>query len=317
MIWSVFLLATGLFATLTAGEATAQSYVRLSPSSDLHCVYLPNGKTLIARQTDNGYRTTSFKSATKFTAKNLSSARKDIQKANGLIKKIQKQASENIFPIKLNPKEVKAVSKFYIDGELSGDIPQSPLENIAKIEAVKNDLTLEIFYQTELIKLIKKCKKKEVPSPGTLSTIFVNIRVSPSNAEKDSSGSGLTAVLAIVPPFIALKSPYLCYDHPRQGTRYRGASSNPCFINGLFYQDKDPATCNSLISRDAKGNPNYYFAFLEEYGFTYKDHRPGQNFADRAKGAEAVLRTNPIYGWGSSVAYATVGNVDACQQSIF
>lgn len=315
---NIFCFATVLSTLLLfSAEATAQIYVPLSPNSDLRCIYLPNGKTLIARENSRGYKKLSFETAIKSTAKNLSKDRKLVKQLNELIKDIQGQSSRGIFPIQLNAKEVKAIGRFYVAGELGADIPLSPADNITKLESVRGTFASNIVFETELIKLIQKCKKKQVPSPGTLETIFVNIKSDPYDAKNDLSGSGLVVVYAKVPAYLVRLAPSLCYDHPRQGTRYMSASSVPCVSRGLFYQDSDPSTCDNLIERDSKGNPEFYLAFMEERNFFFKERAGATTFEQAAKGAEADLRTNPIYGWSDSVNYVYVRNIDDCQQSLF
>jgi hypothetical protein len=299
---------------LTALPTHAQLYNPLSPNSDLTCVYLPNGKTQLARATDAGYSSIGFKRATKQTAKRISKLRKKARQVTRMMKKLKRQQKKGIFSIDLKPKEVKAVSKFYLQGELSSDIPASINDNIEKLDQVRKIFYNEIEYEKELIKLIKKCRKREVPSPGTFETIFVNIMQYDWNAERDSSGGGYVVVFAKVPAFIRNRYSYLCYDHPRQGTRYKGATTDPCYYELLSH--KDPDTCNNLIEYNSKGQPEYYLALMEKRNFYFKNRPGAPSFEQAAKAAEANLRTNPIYGWSDSVAYAAVG-VNSCNQSVF
>ncbi len=295
--------------------AFGQTYSKLSPNSDLYCVYLPNGKTRIAVGKGDTYKTMGFKRAQKRTAKNSSRNRVKARKITRLIKKLQRQQNSGSLSINLNPKDVKAVQKFYLQGDLDIEVSPSISENIAKLESIRSTFYNNVDFNREIIKLIKKCKRREVPSPGTLPTMFINVMTSKWNAEHDSSGSGYVIVAAVVPAYIALQYPYLCYDHPTQSTRYDKATTDPCYAEGIKnFLTED---CANIVDRDSKGRPEFYLAALDKRNFYFKNRPGAASFTEAAAAAEVKLRTDDIYGWGDSVPYVTVPNIDACKSSAF
>lgn len=309
----LFLLS--LFSLLVTPQVSfAQEYVPLSPNSDLVCIYLTNGKTKLVRETGSGYKNVKFKKAIRQTAKDLRKARGKYRQTTKLLRQFQKQAENGGTIPKLRRTEVKKIAKILqIDKAdlLSRTLP----DLIAKVESSQENYRLGILFETEIIELIKKCKKRNIPSPGTFETRFVNILQHPYNAERGSSGTGYVVVFAVIPAYIGRTAPLLCYDHPAQGVRYESASSDPCFTETL--SSNDPDTCDNLIEYDDKGNPNYYLALLEKRNFFFQERAGGISFNEAASIKEADLRTNPIYLWNDSVRYATVDSVNDCKQSLF
>ncbi|MCB0353922.1 MAG: hypothetical protein KDD64_10370 [Bdellovibrionales bacterium] len=308
-------LFVGAILLLSPALSFAQTYSRLSPNSDLYCVYLPNGKTQIAIGKGNSYRHLNFKSATKRTAKDTSLRRRKAKTLTKLIKKLEKQRASGGITANLTPKEVKTAQKFFLEGELPTEVSASISDNIQKFELIRATYYNDIRYNRELIKLIRNCRKRKVPSPGTFETIFYNVMTSNWNAEHDSSGSGYVLVLAKVPAYIATRYSYLCYDHPTQSTRYKVASTDPCYAEGIKnFLTED---CANIVERDSKGRPEFYLAALDKRNFFFKNRPNATSFQQAASNAETALRTGDIYGWGDSVPYAVVNNADACQQSAF
>lgn len=310
----IFILAA--FVLISSDFSYAQSYVPLSPSSDLNCVYLPNGKTLIANKTDKGYKNTAFKSATKKSAKSLSKTRTKAKKVNQILKKLKSGQAKGAFDVQLKPKELDVLKQFFFDGKQPENLGLTLSEKIELLEQARDFYNAEGEYYKQLIQLIKKCKKKERPKAGSIETIYYRIKVSNYDAKGDNSGQGYVVVFAKVPAFVAQQPGFFCFQHPPTGRAdYSKLSSNPCFS---FTLSNLPGECSDLMERDGKGNPTYYYGELTKLNFYFKEREGAPRFEEAAKATEARIRANTSYGgWTDSARYAVAGIVDRCQSDIF
>ncbi|MCB0336921.1 MAG: hypothetical protein KDD62_11475, partial [Bdellovibrionales bacterium] len=274
MINKVTLISFLVFTS--TGIAYSQTYTPLSPNSNLNCVYLPNGDTQIAYENSQGYKSTGFGAAKKKAVKNISAIRKKTRQVAALKRKFSKLKSKGTFEIKISSKEFKKVQKFIAKGEIDASSPSiSVNENLAVLDGLQASYNLQIEYEKELIKLIKKCKERVIPPFGTLDTRFVNIVEQPYSPSSDSSGQGYVAVFAVVPSYIGQIYPYCCFKHPLGSALYKKVTLDPCFQEGL--SNRDPETCDNLIEYDSKGYPLYYLALLQKRNFYFKNRAGAVN----------------------------------------
>lgn len=309
-------LITVLVSIFPAPPVNAQSYTALSPNSDLVCVYLPNGKSQIARITSKGYKTIGFKSATKSASKDLSKARGKALQVNRLIKKLQKQKAKGKFSI--NAKDFKAVRKFYLESDLNIELSPTLDDKIFALEQIRSNFLNQQAYHKQIINLIKKCKKREIPEAGSVEVIYSVIRRSNYDAKLDSSGEGYVAVFAKVPAEFTGSFGYFCFERPALqggGAKYAQLSSRPCYTELL---SSLAGACDQFIDYDSRGNPKFYYGLLTKLNFYYKDRPGATSFEDAARATEARIRaSNTFGGWTDSTRYVKVKNVDLCQRSLF
>ena len=283
------------------------------------CLFL--GKTQIANKTSKGFKKTGFDGATKSAAKGQSAARGKSQDVSQLINKLKGRKSKGIFDIELNPKEVKAVKQFYFDSQISADVAATNVDNlIASLEQARQHYLNESQYFSQLLGLIKKCKKKTLPEVNTVEVIYTYILSEPYRVKGDHSGEGHVAVMAKIPYAVVFAGElgYSCFKLPPvrgNGAIYKAPSSNPCFHELL---SDYPDACDHLMEKDKDGKPLFYYAVLSSLNFYFKDREGGVPFDTAARAAEARIRAGTNFGgWLDSTQYTQVKNVDLCQGSLF
>ncbi len=305
-LYLTFILFINLIGRTSIGYA--QTYVPLSPSSDLNCIHLPNGKTLISRANAKGYKKLSFESAVKSTKKNLKKSNAKLRNADLLIKSLRKQQSKGKLFSDLNSKEFKAVKKVLSDGTSEGLISESIPDIILGLESTKNSYKASIEFEKQLVGLIQRCKKNLAPESGTMGLTYY-----PIDRFNPGSGSGLLLVLASVPSFYYPYASNLCFQRPGGSVLQAAVIFDPCTEGSSTGGPltNTPGACNGIPRENST-----LFAVVATQNFNYvKSGTP--TFEEAAANAEGNLRSNVASGnWGDTIPYNTfIG--PACRPSAF